>query len=373
MSKKVLEIVLGEFRASGSSVMVWKWYENFDLSNLDVDFFCWIKPEDFYTNIISNNGGTCYFIKPYNNKPMRIIMRAKLLHKIVKENHYDYIHIHKNNAKTVLGIYLISKKYARIIAHSHNTNIRKSVTGKILHIICKYLSTNCKMSRIACSDDAAKWLYPPCILKNHQYEVIKYGIDVQRFLYNELVRDQIRSELDLDNKFVIGHIGRFVYQKNHSFLIDIFQKVHQMCSNAVLLLIGDRDEGEDLTMDIKNKVKALQLTDNVIFYGNSNKVNELYQAMDCFVLPSRFEGLGIVLIEAQAAGLKILCSDTVPREAKVTENLKYMSLNSPPERWAEELLSYNDHYERKNTLRQIEEAGYGLKSSARRIENLYFS
>lgn len=370
--KKILEVVGGEFTASGSSVMVWRWYENWDLTNLNIDFLCMNPPEENFVQSIKKNGGKCYVRKNHRSKILKTIMTARFLRKIVYKDHYKCIHVHISNALIVLIIYLICRTYVEeILVHSHNTNIGSSHLKKAIHSFCKQLLPCSKITWIACSDDAAKWLFPLKVVKNRQYSVIRYGIDPQKYVYNYSVREHIRKEHNLGNRFVVGHIGRFVYQKNHTFLIDIFQKVCQKCPEATLLLIGDKDAQEDLMPDIRNKVAALNLTDSVIFYGNTAKVNELYQAMDCFVLPSRYEGLGIVLIEAQAAGLKTLCSDTVPKEAKVTDLIKYMSLKSSPEKWAEEILSYNDHYKRKNTSQQIESAEYAISSSAKKIESLY--
>ena len=373
--KKILEIVGGEFDTSGSSLMIWKWYENFDLTSLQIDFFCLNQPKDYYSQIIAKNDGKCYVFGPDKGKSLgNKVLQAIALHKIAKENCYDCIHIHISSAKVVLLTYLLCKRYVKkMISHSHNTCVRGSFINRLLHNLCKYLLSNSKIIRVACSKDAAKWLFPPRIIKKQQYIIIKNGIDIPKFAYNNKVRKGMRKELNLEGCFVIGHIGRFVYQKNHSFLIDVFEYIHQKCPNAMLLLIGDGDSYENLTFYIKNKVKHLNLMDNVIFFGNTDKVNELYQAMDCFILPSHYEGLGIVLIEAQAAGLKILCADTIPEEAKITENLKYMSLNLSPEKWADELLSYNEHYERENTFWKIEKAGYNIRISSKIIENLYLS
>ena len=372
--KSVLEIVGGEFDASGSSVMTWKWYEKINLTKLKIDFYCLTQPRDYYVRFIEKNDGKCYTRKKNKNKFLRDAVWVKSLRDIVRNNRYDCIHIHISNARVVLMVYLTCRKYTpNIITHSHNTGTDGSFLNNLLHNFCKYLLSYSEMTRVACSEDAARWLFPSRVIKQQQYVVIKYGIDAQRFVYNKIIRNQIREELNLKDRFVIGNVGRFVYQKNHSFLIDIFQQVHQKCPDAVLFLIGDKDSREDLTIDIKNKVESLHLSNDVFFYGNTTRVNELYQAMDCFVMPSRYEGLGIVLIEAQAAGLKTLCSDTIPQEAKATGLIKYMSLNSSPEKWAEEILSYNNHYKRENSSRQIENAGYSIDNSAKQIENLYLS
>ena len=173
--------------------------------------------------------------------------------------------------------------------------------------------------------------------------------------------------MKVDNKFVIGNIGRFSIQKNHEFLLDIFNEVLKKNPNAVLLLIGDGP----LENKIKEKTKNLGIEKSVIFYGTTSSTNKLYQAMDCFVLSSLFEGLPIVLVEAQAAGLKTLCSDAITQEAKITGLLDYLPLSGTQEKWAEKILSYNDRYERKDLFKEVKNAGYDIKQSAKRLEEIY--
>ncbi len=364
----VLEICLGRFLASGSSVMVWNWYQQFDFKKFDVDFFVLNQPEKSYLSKITGNGGKCYFCK--NNNPfIRKIVKTSLLYKVIKKNKYDCIHVHITDAALCALVCLFGGKKP-IILHSHNSK-NPSRMKLFLHNMGKRFLKKANITYFACSDLAAEFLFPRSIVSEKKYTIIRNGIDVRKFAFNREIRKKYREELGLYDCFVVGHVGRFAYQKNHEFLIRVFAAVKGLCPNARLLLVGDGENSENLKDEIISLVKVLNLEKEVIFYGNTDKVNEVYQAMDCFALPSRFEGLPVSAIEAQAAGLRILLSDTITREAKITELAEYLSLDEPVQLWANKILSYNSGEERKDMTEQIIEAGFNISESARFIESQY--
>lgn len=197
----------------------------------------------------------------------------------------------------------------KIIIHSHNNNIPKGIIKKTLNFINKKLLINKGNVFLACSEESGKWLYG----NNVNFEIINNAIEMEEFKFDKEKRDKIRRQYNLEDKFVIGHVGRIEKEKNHEFLIDIFKEIKQKNNNARLLLVG---EGS-LENKIKQKVKDDSLENDVIFIGNSHKVSDYYQAMDVFVFPSLAEGLGIVLIEAQSNGLKCFTTkNKVPKEAE---------------------------------------------------------
>lgn len=373
---KVLEVGPGNFGKGGISVIAWRWYSKFDQKKFTVDFASAISPEKKYTDIIKSNGGEFYCIASVKNKIIKQFEKVSRLRKIVKKNQYDCIHIHADNAFTMAVFYFAVRKYCdNIIIHAHSTGIDGGSTKKnflmnfkrFLHGLCRPLIRGKNAAYLACSDAAAKWLFPAGIYKTRRFTVIANGIETHKFAYDPNIRNEVRKALSITDKFVIGNVGRFSYPKNHDFLIDIFEEVYKRNNSAVLLLIG-RGELEE---KIKNKVSVLGLDKAVIFYGTSSDVHKLYQAMDCFVFPSHFEGLGMAAIEAQAAGLKTICADTIPEEAKITELFEYMSLNDPAEKWADKLLSCNNGYERKDMSDEIDKKGYNILQSAKQIEELY--
>lgn len=370
---KVLEICVGDFGIGGGGVILWSWYQNIDLTKIHIDFFCRIQPEDSFLQIIKKNGGHCYVRKSYKNRLVRKAAELQELRKIIKMGNYDCVHTHFSAAYLTLPAFFLARNHVeKVIMHSHSKSA-SNVTKKIIQTICKQFLRGSKIVPLACSGDAAAWLFPSKIVNGKWYTVIKNGIDSQRFSFDQVVRDKVRTELGVSKKFVIGHVGSFTYPKNHVFLIDVFAQIHKKFPDAVLLLIGDGNKFENSVGVIKEKVCSLGLTDNVIFYGHTDRVNEMYQAMDYFVFPSHYEGLGIVLIEAQAAGLKTLCSNAVPKEAKITKLLEYMSLTESPEKWADEILVYNNSYPRKNMVQEVIQAGYDIKDSAKKLEEIYLA
>jgi glycosyltransferase involved in cell wall biosynthesis len=274
-------------------------------------------------------------------------------------NDYDIIHIHKNSAADII-FPLLAKRYgrARIIVHSHNTNPSTGGAAvKLLHMINRPILRKLADLCFACSDSAAKWLYGEKFAENSR--IIKNGIIVEDYTFNREIREQIRHEFNLEDKFVIGHVGRFSRQKNHELLIDIFNEIYKSNKNARLMLVGD---GE-LRGQLEEKVYRLGLSDKVIFCGVRDDVNRLYQAMDVFLFPSLYEGLPVAAVEAQAAGLYIIASSEIPQSADLTGCVKFMDLSEDCKKWADAVMEFCN-YERKNTAADITKAGYDMKSTA---------
>ncbi|AHV98592.1 glycosyltransferase EpsF2 [Paenibacillus sabinae T27] len=203
--------------------------------------------------------------------------------------------------------------------------------------------------------------------KTGDFYIINNSIEAEKFIFNESVRMLIRKELQIEDKFVIGHVGRFDEQKNHYGLIEIFKEVHDQKFNSVLLLVGNGK----LKSQIEEKVNKLGLKDSVIFTGARSDVSELMQAMDIFVFPSLREGLGIVVIEAAASGLHCIVSDSIPKEAYVTSQIESVPLKDNAFIWAGKILNYSDGYERVNALENIKEHNYNVQDTANWIENFY--
>jgi glycosyltransferase involved in cell wall biosynthesis len=221
------------------------------------------------------------------------------------------------------------------IVHAHNNELMQ--TGKkryFYEIMHQYWKNNIDRYATefwACSELAGRFFYKESILKSDKYKIINNAINVKKYCRNNEIRSRVRRELGINEKeIVLGHVGRFQYQKNHDFLIDIYYLFHKNYPDSRLLLIGQGVEEKA----IKNKVKKLNLEQNVIFTGVRDDVDELFQAMNVFVLPSRFEGLGIVLVEAQAAGLPCVTSkDVVPDMVNITGNVEFVALDEPVEKW----------------------------------------
>lgn len=283
-------------------------------------------------------------------------------------NDYKIVHLHSSSKN-----YMILKKAKKYgipvrIAHSHNIdfqskNVIKRICGNIFKIPLRRYATD----YFACSKMAGEWLFGKNIVNTNKFKVINNAIDCSKFRYNEKKRIEIRNKLKIsDNDIVLGNVGRFTEQKNHEFLIDIFKSVYEERKNTKLLLIGTGEKEEE----IKKKVKKFNIENNVIFIGFSNKVSDYMNAMDLFVFPSKFEGLGIVLIEAQANGLHCFASaHVIPEEAKVTDLLEFVDLYNINE-WKEKIL--NVSIERENVQNIIENNGYSIVKIVEFLEQIYY-
>ena len=288
---------------------------------------------------------------------------------LLKRENIKIIHV---DASTPYDVVLaVAAKMAgvpKIIFHAHNDNYERNITLRnCMQPLFRLLIPLTVTDYIAISEQAAKFLFPKKIVKKKSYYLFKNGIDIPRYVYNEKIRKEYREKYNLNNKFVIGHIGRFVYQKNHEFLVDVFQEIKKNKTNAVLILIGT---GE-LEIQIRKKVKDLKLENSVIFWGITEEVNYLMQAMDCFVFPSRYEGLGMVAIEAQCSGLPTIVSDVLPKEVEITKCLKKIGLNESANEWANQIIYFCDGYNRTDTSIYVKRAGYDINDIVKKLERLY--
>lgn len=213
-------------------------------------------------------------------------------------------------------------------------------------------------------------MFPKRVFEKKQFYYIHNGIEINKFEFNYEVRERIRKELNIENRFVVGHVGRFFKQKNHEFLIDIMNTLIKKEPNAVLLLIGI---GE-LQDSIKKKVIESGIEDKVIFFGASDNVNELLQAMDVFVMPSFHEGLPVVGIEAQAAGLPCIFSDTIAHEVNISGSVEFLSLKNDSTYWADKVINSKvNNLERRKNADRVRSAGYDIQSTADDLTNIYYS
>lgn len=363
MSEPIRVLMINyKMQCAGIEAFIMNMYRNIDRSKIQFDFLVHYEQRQFYDDEIESMGGKIYrlTIREDNN----FIKYIKDLKKFfVEHREYKIVHGHMES----FGVfYLRAAKNAGVpvrIAHSHIAQRNNGMKGFIkncLNHMYKMYATDL----FACSDAAGKFLFG----KKYKYSVYNNAIDVEKFLWNFETRKKIRSEMKISNDvYVIGHIGRFDTQKNHTFLIDVFNKVHQKNIKTMLLLIG---EGE-LENEIKKKVINLGLTDCVRFMGVCRNVNELYQAMDLFILPSLFEGLPVSAIEAQASGLKCIFSDNVTKQTTMTDNTEYFSLKLPIDDWVSEILKWNSGYKRKDTSDSIKTTGYDIKTQAEMLQQYY--
>lgn len=300
------------------------------------------------------------------------IKKFKRYTKFLKENHYDIIHIDTDSLRRLdVLIYALFVGVPCRIMHSHNSmseDCGNTLKFEFIREIRKFMIGLLGTDFLACSSIAAEWLFPKRIAKKAQ--ILKNGIYTEKFKFNENNRKKIREQLGIKDEILLGHVGRFCEQKNHRFLIDVFKNVLGKEKNYKLLLIG----AGPLEDEVANQVRTYGISDNVIFLGTTDCVEKYMSAMDLFILPSTFEGLGIVNIEAQASGLYCIASDAVAKEAKVTKHMEFISLNDGPERWADKILERSQDISilcRQDMWKDVANAGYDIKSSAKKLLELY--
>lgn len=341
---------------------------NMDMNKIQIDvltpFTC--ENEEFKKQIEQNGGKVFIGNNDFNKNRKKAF--NKYVDEFLKKHNYKIVHIQSGSIyELMMGSKIASENGIKnIIVHSHCggfPNLKYKIIKKISAPILNKYPTQ----YWACSELAAKWKFPEEIIKQGKHKIIKNAIDTSKFYYSEEIRNITRKQLNLEDNFVIGHIGRFSIQKNHEFLIDIFKKVYEKNDKARLLLIGT---GE-LEENIKNKVAELGLSQAVQFLGIKNNINELLNAMDIFLLPSFFEGLPVVGVEAQATGLQVITSDKVTKELPIPELAQYISLEKSAGFWANEIL--NKTIKRKDTKKEIIEAGYDVKSAALTMQNYYLN
>lgn len=356
----------------GVSSYIVNLYKNIDRRTIKFDIISFYSRKAYFEDeIISLGGEVIKFPLEYKKGLLKKISIAKLLVKEINNGKYDAVYIQSSVPYDHLYMYYIKRNTEvpiRII-HSHNSSYSKqsfNFIRKLLGGISK-LFENSSTHKLSCSEKAALWLYRKSTVRENKVKLINNGIDINKFKYNSEVRNAVRDELNLSNKTIIGHVGRFTYQKNHMFLLEIFKEYLKLNKESVLLLIGD---GE-LLNNLKIRVKELDIEEKVIFYGGSNEVNKLMQAMDCFLMPSFYEGLPIVGVEAQGCGLPVIVADTITKELKITENIKFISLKEKANVWAKSIDKFVKST-RKDTSKELAVKGFDINSVARDFE-LYFS
>lgn len=362
MNKKILRVVhiIGKVEMGGVQAVVMNYYRNIDKTKVQFDFIIDGYNETPIDKEIESMGGKVYKIEPYEKNIFKNMLQC---YKIFKTNKYTIVHCHLNTLSVFpLFVAWICKIKIRI-CHNHSTAAKGEGKKNLIKYILLPFSKLFATHYCACSELSGRWIFGNNFYNKGKVKLIKNAIDINKYSYNKSVRDKKREQMNLNNKFVIGHVGRFVYQKNHNFLIDIFNEAYKINNNLILILVGDGR----LKNQIQYKVKNLGLKDNILFLGNRFDVPELMQAMDLFLLPSFYEGLPVVGIEAQAAGLKCIFSDSITYETKITDLVEFISLNKSSKYWANQIIKYSNGYNRENTDIRIKKARYEIKIAAHNL------
>lgn len=350
--------IIGGVGYGGAETFLMNIYRRIDRDQFQFDFIICEKVSDnSYASEIEKLGGRIYCIP---SKKENIFKNLYCIYTIVKENNYKIVWRHTYNMFKALDLVVAKIAGADVtILHAHSTNAKKieSKLGKVLRpFINPFITT-----RFACGNLAGDFLFG-----KKTYKIVSNGIVSDGFLYNEDIRKEYRKQFSVDNKFVVGHIGRFTKAKNHEFLIEIFKRILEHDKEAYLILIGT-GELED---SVKQKANLLGISENVLFLETRNDVGAIMQAMDVFLMPSLWEGIPVTLVEAQAADLPCVISDTIDPSVKFTENIVFESLDENAEKWAETVIAQKREV-RRNRAEDVVKAGYDINEVVTEIEKYF--
>ena len=362
---RVLHIV-GSMNMGGIQVFIMNILRSIDREKFIFDFAC-MNRENYFENEITDLGGNLFVIESRKN----LWKHISKLQKVLRHGNYDCIHIHASHSFSVIDAVIakvISPK-SKIIFHSHTTESVSPGIHKLLQKLIPFTA----VEFLACSFEAAQWMYPNSIIRKKRFKLIPNGINTGLYRFDSNKRNEVRKELGIsEEKFIVGHVGRLAEPKNHLFLIDVFYTLQKRISDIVLVLVGG--DGDKAT-EIKNKVKSMGIEDKVLFLGIRNDIPALLSVFDVFVFPSLHEGLPVSIIEAQASGLPCIISDTITSEVSISPLVMKLSLAHSPSQWCETII---DCFQDNSTNRlkyfdHIQQSDFEIMNTVRKMSEIYIA
>lgn len=349
-----IAMVASNLELNGISSVIMNYIQYINLDKIDITLIVGKKVNPKYRKLCRERGVKIITLKNKRRNTKKFyfgLLKNFLTHQ------FDIVHVHGSSATIGLELFLAKISGIKVrIAHSHNTTSPNLKLHKLMKPLLKFSYTE----GFACSKEAGKWLFD-----DQPFTVIPNGIEVNNFKFNNSVRETTRTKLKLGDSYVVGHIGRFNYQKNHEFIIKVFEEILKKRPNSRLLLVGNGPDYDKFKAQLAKK----SYINKIILYGETNDTSGLYMAMDAFLFPSRFEGLPVTLIEGQISGLPCLVSDVITEDVRLSKNLQFCSLKKSSTYWADKLLNlkplkrnsffYNhlkaiDHYYIKNDVKLLE-------------------
>lgn len=356
--KRILHIGLS-FEKGGIESLVMNYYRVIDRNKYQFDFINPYSRPLAYEDEIKRLGGEIFKVHDFHNAPK--IYKKELA--MIMTN-YDVVHVHMLSAANIIPIKVAkSCNVRKIIAHSHNTNA-VGILRVLLHFLFHNRIRKYANRFLACSGKAGDWMFG----KGVNYQVVKNAISIEKFSYNALYRKTKRDELGIDESAIVyGSVGRLDYEKNQEFMLQLFKKILKRQDNSYLIIVG---EGI-LRNKLESIAEELGIRCRVMFLGRRTDVNQLYSAMDVFLLPSLMEGLPFTLVEAQANGLKCYASEgNVPAESKIISNVKFIRLNEGEEKWAE-IICNNSITRDKDAIAKLQKAHFDISEEVVEMERIY--
>lgn len=357
---RVLQMIASLYRG-GSQSVVMNLYRNIDRAKVQFDFIIDHEEYNDYRSEIEELGGKIYVMPTFKGTNILEVKKA-WNDFFTKHTEYKILHSH---SRSYASIYLpIAKKYGiTTIIHSHSTsngNGLKSIIKNVMQYPLRYQADY----YMACSKDSGKWLFGENIINSNKFFILNNAIDTKKFIFDGNIRKQYRKDFCIKNEKVFIQIGNYIKTKNHVFSIECFENLLKINDNCKLYFVGLGGITQD---EIANIIKNKKLQEKIIMLGVRDDVNKLLQMADCYLMPSIYEGISLAAIEAQASGIQCLLSDSVSKYVKITDNCKFLPLDS--KQWVKEM---NDElYDRKNNYDYIVDAGYDINVTANRLLNIY--
>lgn len=362
---RVLQI-LGGLGRGGMETFVMNVYRNIDKGNIQFDFLL-RSPGGDYEEEAKKLGANIFYTGERNKG---LLNYWKKLDEFFKNNarNYSVVHFHVSSLSSIEAIYYAKKYGVKVrILHSHSSSVSGSKFHYLTHNFFRLFVKNWATDYIGCSKEAVDWLYKYTRVYKKAV-LIPNGIKSSDYTYNSEKRNEVRNKLGFkENDFVLGHVGRFIWIKNHKFLVDTFEYIQRFIPSSYLVLVGNGN----LFDDVQQYVRQKGLSNKVVFLGLRSDVNEIMQALDVFVMPSFYEGLPIALVESQASGLLTICSDTISKDSSLTDCVHFLKLNDGAKYWANYIINAFRVHHRKDTSNEIREKGFDIINTTSILTNLY--
>lgn len=362
---KRLLCIVNTLDAGGAETFLMKIHRNLDIDKYQMDFCVMNHTKGIYEDEVLSRGGRVFHAEQKSKKPIRCFMDIR---RVVRENKYSYVMRVNENSLSVIDLIAAKAGGAKVLAMRSSNAGSLSNIGNLLHRLFSFLPKHVPTVKLAPSTEAAEYTFGKGSVARGEVSLLHNGLDYDAYKFNPESRHSLREELGLNKCLTVGHVGRFSMQKNHTFLIDVFNNICDKRSDARLVLVGI---GE-LESDIRDKVKTLGIEDKVIFAGRRSDVAQLMSAFDVMLFPSFHEGMPNVIIEAQAAGLPCVIADTITAEADITGLVKYMPLGASVSEWSDMVLKKVTVGKRTDTYSDFYNEGYDLCSVTDKFIRLIF-
>lgn len=361
--KKILIINTVPFGMGGMSSVIINYLNNMNKDGMEITLIVNSRIEKNYEDVLKQHGIRIIILR----RNYRVLRYIYQLYRIMRKENFDVVHIHGNSSTMAFeSIPAYLSKTPKRIVHSHNVSCKHRILNKILWPVLKRTYT----LGIACSVEAGEWLFKD----NKEFLVLNNAINLNKYKFEENIRVKIREELKIKNSYVVGHVGYFNEQKNHEKLFEIVQYLKKKIDVKLLCISGN----SEIPDNVNDMIKKYNLEENIEILLRRNDVNKLLQAMDCFVFPSKFEGLGLALIEAEATGVYCVASDRVPKSAAACKELvNYCKLETESNKWSELILNIKKNevssreYRCNKAIVELKEAGYDIDIEAEKLRQIY--